>query len=196
MKLDSSRIIAIIICVFLTSFALITIVMGLDPEPIIAIICALLASFALIRKIKSYLDKKRIIEDIKEDEKAMVRIAEMQKKWKEVDEKDKGIDDFTEEELSALPSWKQDRAMRVTRDGRAHAIRAINDAVNQVFEREMKCNLEEAQSKLESGEITEEEFEKSRESLKRREELWPKEMREKEMRRTTQSSLRRRASAW
>ena len=161
--------------------------MGLDPEPIIAIICALLASFALIRKIKSYLDKKRIIEDkkriiedIKEHEKAMVRIAEMQKKWKEVDEKDKGIDDFTEEELSALPSWKQDRAMRLTRDGRAHTIRAINDAVNQVFEREMKCNLEEAQSKLESGEITEEEFEKSRESLKRREELWPKEMREKE----------------
>ncbi len=154
--------------------------MGLDPEPIIAIICALVASFALIRKINSYLDKKRIIEDIKEDEKAMVRIAEMQKKWKEEDEKHKGIDDFTEEELSALPSWKQDRAMRVTRDGRAHAIRAINDAVNQVFEREMKCNLEEAQSKLESGEITEEEFEKSRESLKRREELWPKEMREKE----------------
>mgnify|MGYP001353544821 CR=1 FL=1 len=63
MKLDSSRIIAIIICVFFTSFALITIVMGLDPEPIIAIICALLASFALIRKIKSYLDKKRIIEE-------------------------------------------------------------------------------------------------------------------------------------
>ena len=102
------------------------------------------------------------------------------KKWKEEDEKRKGIDDFTEEELSILPSWKQDRAMKVTRDALVKSQCSLIEAANIMFERDMKRNLEEAQSKLESGEITEEDFEKIREFLKRQEELRTKEIRELE----------------
>ena len=177
MKFDRSHIIVMMICVFLIIFSLLTIFMGLDPVLIIATICALIAIFLIITKINSYIDKKR---RIKEDEKAMVRIAEMQKKWKEEDEKRKGIDDFTEEELSILPSWKQDRAMKVTRDALVKSQCSLIEAANIMFERDMKRNLEEAQSKLESGEITEEDFEKIREFLKRQEELRTKEIRELE----------------
>ena len=70
--------------------------------------------------------------------------------------------------------------MKVTRDALVKSQCSFNEAGNIMFERDMKRNLEEAQSKLESGEITEEDFEKIREFLKRQEELWPKEIRELE----------------
>ena len=82
MKFDRSHIIVMMICVFLIIFSLLTIFMGLDPVLIIATICALIAIFLIITKMNSHIDKKRRIKDIKEDEKAMVRIAEMQKNGK------------------------------------------------------------------------------------------------------------------